>query len=78
MNQEKFENDFKELQNCPEMLEIKMAKRQWERELQAEEGDSSSYYEEEDRDADCLEEELDERKVINAFDYEKDQEMLDE
>jgi len=62
LNQEKFENDLKELQNGAEMQQIKMVKRQWERELQAEEGDSSSYYEEDDRGTDSLEDELDEQK----------------
>lgn len=33
LNQEKFENDLKELQSCEEMRQIKIVKRQWEREL---------------------------------------------
>ena len=46
LNQEKFENYLKELQDSTEMKQINMIKKQWERELQGEEGDSS--YDEED------------------------------
>lgn len=69
---------MKELQNSEEMNQIKIVKRQWERELQAEEGDSSSYYEEDDRGTDSLEEELDEQKVMNEVNYKKDHEMQDQ
>lgn len=50
LNQEKFENDLKELQESAEMKQINQIKREWERELEAEEGDSD--YDEEDDDID--------------------------
>ena len=57
---------MKELQNSPEMKQIQMVKKQWERELQAEEGDSS-YDEQED----------DSQDDVDAFDQE-DMDMKDE
>ena len=53
LNQEKFEKDLQDLNSSPEMKQINHVKRQWERELEAEEGDSS-YDEQEDSEDEDL------------------------
>uniref|UniRef100_A0A7S3CK13 Uncharacterized protein n=1 Tax=Strombidium rassoulzadegani TaxID=1082188 RepID=A0A7S3CK13_9SPIT len=49
MNQELFEKDLKNLQDCEEMQRIRQMKRQWEREIEAEESDFSQYDSEQDK-----------------------------
>lgn len=67
INQEMFEVQLRELEQSEEMRQVKLVKRQWERELQAEEGDSS-YDEEDDFEAELREDEdVDENTQVNKI-----------